>query len=228
MKKTLGVIGGMGPLATADFYKRLTERTPVNRQEDHFHVIINSHPRIPSRWRHVLYNEPSPVPRIISSIKVLERAGCDFVVLPCNNVHYFYEEVTEHIDIPWMNLIRLVSDSIRHFPKVLILGSYITTLKKLYSTYTDNVVYITSDQNEPYNLNYLMNIVESIKKNKECHHQVQSLLDHIVSSFPDVDAVLLACTELPIAFTGMDYNYNGLKIIDSTEIYIDAIQKEMS
>ena len=223
MAKTLGVVGGMGPLATADFYRRITEKTPTHCQEDHLHIIINSNPTIPSRWRHFLFDESSPVPDIISSIRLLESAGCDLVALPCNNVHYFYDEVTKHTAIPWVNMLECVSSRVNRFAKVLILGSYITTKAKTYDRYLDNAVYLSTNQDETHNLDFLMNIIDRTKTNRRCEEPVISLLEYIQSTFRDVDAVLLACTELPIAFRFTGGNYDGITIIDSIDIYIDAL-----
>ncbi len=227
LEKILGILGGMGPIATANFYRKLTEKTPVECQEDHIHVIINSNPKIPSRWKHVLFNEPSPVPEIVSSIKVLEKSGCDFVALPCNNVHYFHKEVSKQINIPWINMLGVVSGHIQQYKKVLVLGSYVTTVKKTYNPYTDNAIYMDTDKSKEFNHEYLMSIIDAVKANRECGERVRSLLRNIVEYHPDIEAIVLACTELPIAFQAIGKEYKEVEIIDSVEVYVNHILRKM-
>ena len=132
---TIGILGGMGPYATNFFLKRILDLTPVELDKDHFHTIIDNNVKIPSRTRAVKYNEQSPVNDIVRSINNLGKIGCSFVMLPCNSAHYFYDEVSEEIEIPWLNMIEIVSSRIldSSYTKPLILGGYITTQKKVYS-----------------------------------------------------------------------------------------------
>ena len=134
---TIGILGGMGPYATNFFLKRILDLTPVELDKDHFHTIIDNNVKIPSRTRAVKYNEQSPVNDIVHSINNLGKIGCSFVMLPCNSAHYFYNEVSEEIEIPWLNMIEIVSSKILDlsYTKPLILGGYITTQKKVYSQY---------------------------------------------------------------------------------------------
>ncbi len=68
-QKSIGILGGMGPYATVHFYKRILELTPIIKDKDHFRIFIDSQVKIPSRTRAILYNETSPVPEMIKSIK---------------------------------------------------------------------------------------------------------------------------------------------------------------
>ena len=91
--KTIGIIGGMGPLATADLYRKMIEGTVAEKDQDHVHVIIDSNPWIPDRTEYILHNGPSPLPEIVKSIRRLEAAGCDFLIMPCNTAHHIIEEI---------------------------------------------------------------------------------------------------------------------------------------
>ena len=96
-ESTIGILGGMGPYATNFFLKRILDLTPVKLDKDHFHTIIDNNVKIPSRTRAVKYNEQSPVNDMVNSINNLAKIGCDFVMLPCNSAHYFYNQVSEKI-----------------------------------------------------------------------------------------------------------------------------------
>ena len=145
----VGILGGMGPYATNFFLKRILDLTPAKLDKDHFHTIIDNNVKIPSRTRAVKYNEESPVNDIVNSINNLGKIGCSFVMLPCNSVHYFYDIVIKKIEIPWLNMIEIVSSRILDlsYTKPLILGGYVTTQKKVYSPYLPESVYLSENEN---------------------------------------------------------------------------------
>ena len=93
MEKVVGILGGMGPFATVDFYKQILLATHAKKDWEHLRILIDSNVKIPSRTRAILYGEESPAPAMVKSINNLTRIGADFVVVPCNSAHYFYKEV---------------------------------------------------------------------------------------------------------------------------------------
>lgn len=103
--KTIGILGGMGPLATALFFKKLVEATPAKKDWEHLRVIIDNDPHIPSRTRHFLYKEESPVPRMIADCQKLAAYPVDFIVIPCNSASYFLPEIQPHITVPILNIM---------------------------------------------------------------------------------------------------------------------------
>ena len=187
MRKTLGILGGMGPWATLNFFEEILKNTEAEKDWDHLHIIIDNNTEIPSRTRALLYNEESPVSLMMTACYNLFRQGCDYIAVPCNSAHYFYDEVVKDTSIPWVNMLVVVADKVRHYQKVLILGGYATIEKRLYDKYLDNTVYL-DDYSEVYAL------IEAAKQNKPGWQLV----------LPDVDCVLLACTELPLVMSGVD------------------------
>jgi len=105
MKKTIGVLGGMGPEATAYMYSLIIKHTRVEKDQDHIRVIIYSNPEIPPRTDAILEQGPSPVPLLIEGIGTLKDAGVDFVIVPCVTAHYFFPEVFAQIDVPFLSLL---------------------------------------------------------------------------------------------------------------------------
>ncbi len=159
-RKVLGIIGGMGPLATADFFKELVKRTDARKDWEHLHVIIDNDVSIPSRTRAALYNETSPVSAMRKSAKKLQAMGCDYLAVPCNSAHYFYEEVVQGLDIPWVNMIEIVTRELKHFQKILILGAYVTVTKKIYDRFINNTLYMKAEGNK-----LVSELVEKLKIN---------------------------------------------------------------
>jgi len=119
--KILGVIGGMGPLATCEFYRRLIEKTPAKRDQDHIHVIIDSYPQIPDRTAHLLGKGESPLPYLIESARRLRDAGAEILCMPCNTAHAFFEDLASSVDIPMLNMIELTVEHVVRFSRSAII-----------------------------------------------------------------------------------------------------------
>src|SRR5689334_7489708 len=90
-KPLLGVLGGMGPLATVDFLEKLIEETPARRDQDHVPVIAYSVPQICERPPAILANGESPLPAMLEGVRTLKRAGASLIVIACNTAHYWYD-----------------------------------------------------------------------------------------------------------------------------------------
>jgi len=129
MKKrgVIGILGGMGPLATLEFYRRLILLTPASRDQDHFRILIDNNPQIPNRTAAILHDGEDPLPFLRESARGLEKAGADFIAVPCNSAHYYLEGVREAVRIPVLNMIEetvsaleervvglLATDGVRH------------------------------------------------------------------------------------------------------------------
>jgi aspartate racemase len=118
-EKIIGILGGMGPEATADIYLRITKSTPVQRDQDHPRVIIYSNSKVPDRTQAILGTGPSPLPELIRAGKRLEEAGADFIIIPCNTAHYFIEQLQKELRVPILNMIRLSAERVkRTYPKL--------------------------------------------------------------------------------------------------------------
>lgn len=127
-ERIIGILGGMGPEATADLFKRMIRATPAEKDQDHLRVIIDSNPKIPDRTAAIIGGGPSPLPGMTRTAKNLEKAGADLIVIPCNTAHYYYEELKRSVGIPILNMVELTAQIIREkFPKVKRVGLIGTT-----------------------------------------------------------------------------------------------------
>ena len=102
--KIIGIIGGMGPLATVHLFERIVLRTKAEKDQDHIRILIDNNTKIPDRTLAILGNEESPVNELVNSAKMLENSGADFLIMPCNTAHYFIEEIKKNISIPFINM----------------------------------------------------------------------------------------------------------------------------
>jgi aspartate racemase len=101
----IGVLGGMGPQATADFLAKLVAATPVERDQDHLRVHIDSNPKVPDRSEAIAGRGCSPGPVLAAMAAGLERAGVDFLVMPCNTAHAFETEIRAAISVPFVSIV---------------------------------------------------------------------------------------------------------------------------
>jgi len=100
----LGVLGGMGPLATVDFLGKLIEETPAKSDADHIPVVVYSVPQIPDRPRAILENGESPLPAMLKGVRTLKQAGAACIAIPCNTAHYWYDDLVREGGLPILHI----------------------------------------------------------------------------------------------------------------------------
>ncbi|MCK4543100.1 MAG: amino acid racemase [Spirochaetales bacterium] len=124
----IGILGGMGPEATLDLFQKVIKNTKAVRDQDHLRVLIDNNPKIPDRTPAILGSGENPVPMMIETAKNLERAGADFIVIPCVSAHYFINQLREGITIPVISIIEEVAGEIeRRLPSIKRTGVIATT-----------------------------------------------------------------------------------------------------
>jgi aspartate racemase len=126
--RTIGVLGGMGPEATALFFELLVRSTRACRDREHVPVIVCDLPQIPDRTAAILRGGPSPVRAILRGLEALRGAGADFAVMPCISAHYFYPQISARSPLPLMNLVEEAVAAVGKLrPKVRTVGLLATT-----------------------------------------------------------------------------------------------------
>lgn len=103
-EKIIGILGGMGPEATIDLLTKLVKSTRAKKDQDHLRILIDNNPKIPDRTRAIQGKGPSPLPQLIRSGKTLEKAGADFIIIPCVTAHYYVERLQKKINIPILHI----------------------------------------------------------------------------------------------------------------------------
>src|SRR5205823_6344060 len=98
--KVIGVLGGMGPWATLDLFEKILRLTPAQVDQDHFRLVIDNNPKIPDRSPAILGDSEDPTPALVATAKNLQQHGADFLVIPCNTAHFFYERVASAVPRP--------------------------------------------------------------------------------------------------------------------------------
>ena len=107
MEGMLGVIGGMGPIATDTFYRMFTEHTAASRDQEHINVLILSHATMPDRTAAILTGETEPVRQaMLEDALFLQKSGCKALAVTCNTAHYFVDLIAPELEIPVLHMIK--------------------------------------------------------------------------------------------------------------------------
>jgi aspartate racemase len=114
MKKTIGILGGMGPEATAYFFNLIIKSTDAAKDQEHIPILIWNNPKIPPRTEAILYGGPSPLPLLVEGVKILEKGGAGLIVMPCITAHYFARQIARRAKVPFVNLL---DESLRYAKK---------------------------------------------------------------------------------------------------------------
>ncbi len=126
--KTIGVLGGMGPEATAAFLDLIVRNTRARRDQEHVPVVVCSLPQVPDRTEAILHGGPSPLPFLRRGLETLRRAGADFAVMPCLSAHHFYPALAARSPIPLVHLVEETFAEVRKLrPRVRKVGLIATS-----------------------------------------------------------------------------------------------------
>ena len=112
-KGVIGILGGMGPLATADLFQKIVLHTDAKTDQEHPRVVIDSNTDIADRTEALLRGAADPTPELIKSARRLTSIGADFLAMPCNTAHGFYDAVAAAVDIPVLHMIALTRDALK-------------------------------------------------------------------------------------------------------------------
>jgi aspartate racemase len=104
MALPVGVLGGMGPLATVDYLQKMIEETPAKCDQNHVACIVASLPQIPDRSDSILFGSASPLSALLLAVDVLERAGAGCITIACNTAHHWADAISKHSQLPLLHI----------------------------------------------------------------------------------------------------------------------------
>jgi aspartate racemase len=137
--KIIGIIGGMGPEATADFYSKIIKATKVTKDQEHFRVIIDSNPKIPDRTLAIIGEGESPLSEMIETAKNLELAKVEVACIPCITAHYFIDEIRKEVNYEILNALEVLNEYIKsnykHVKKIGVLSTTGTMKAGMFNKY---------------------------------------------------------------------------------------------
>lgn len=214
-KKTVGIIGGMGPGATALLFQKLIDYTDAKSDAEHMHIIIDNNTAIPDRTTAILNGENTPALYIVESGRKLEMCGAELLLIPCNTSHYFYEDIQKQLSVPVINMIAETA-------KVCLENGY-TRVGVLATTGTCNTNTYAREL-QKFGIDTIYPDIEGQKKVMEViYDQVKAgrkinvqILDQTLKKMASegAQAFILGCTELPFAIKNGDFGYHFLDSLD--------------
>lgn len=221
----------MGPLATAEFLRRVVLSTPANGDQEHVPLIVYSNPQVPDRTAAILEGGESPVPTLVASARVLEAAGAEFIAMPCVTAHCFFDEIQQHVGIEILHLIReMLAEVARTYRGVRRLGLMATTgtvATGLVQTHFGKAgcdVLTPADgiqQGCVMEAIYGRHGLKAVGPNRHARRALQSAAAHLIHR--GAEMILLGCTEIPMGLAGVRL---PVPVVDSLDVLARAVVRE--
>jgi aspartate racemase len=223
---TLGVLGGMGPLATADFMRKLIERTPAEKESEHIPLIVMSAPDIPDRVTPILTGEgESPLPALLDRRSLLEKAGARAICMPCNTAHHWEPELIAASPLPFISIVDAALAAIkkRCSPGAAIglIGTAATIKSRFYQRRLDQEGFGVVLPRPEVLIEVILPGIVLVKKNRilDAEPLFVDAVRHLLEQ--GAEAVVLACTEVDMALP-RDDSAERAAAIDTNEALADA------
>lgn len=219
----LGVLGGMGPMASAAFMARLTALKHVSNEQEHVPALLWSDPRVPGRPEGYAKRGPDPLPWMINGLRRLEQAGAKAMVIPCNTAHLWYDDMVAAIGVPVLHIVDAVVADLRRQGvtkgPVGVMATETTLKLRLYQRQLEALGYDCLVLDADLHAKYCANPIALVKENR-FEQALGPVVDGVnVLKSQGAEAVVLACTELPLALPLAQRADLGVVVSDS----IDAL-----
>jgi aspartate racemase len=224
----VGVLGGMGPVATCDFYAKLIAATPARTDQEHLSVVLWSDPRVPDRSEALLGAGEDPTPWLERGARFLRAAGCELVAVPCNTAHAFARRLGDRMG---MQLVDMVRETARHTalldPGRTKVGLLATTGTVVTGLYQDELARLGIETLLPSRQDVVMTAIRAVKAGVAGErHQAELAREIDGLAARGAHAVVLGCTELPLlleAGSGAVGGEGGIVTLDPTQILAEAV-----
>ncbi|WP_295363556.1 amino acid racemase [uncultured Succinivibrio sp.] len=199
--KTLGIIGGMGPMATVDLMRKIILSTDAKTDQEHIHILVDNNPQIPDRTAAIEGRGESPVEKMLQSAKLLEAQGADVLVIACNTAHYFLDEFKDKVHV---TIINMIDEAVKHcvelgYSEVGLLCTIGTRNTGIYQKACDkfNIKLVVPDDEE---IKALQDMIYSGVKANNFNYDTSNVKQVISTMrYRGAQAFILGCTETPIA-----------------------------
>jgi aspartate racemase len=226
-RRTIGVIGGMGPLATADFYLRLVRATPAAADQEHLHVLIDSNPEIPDRTEAIEGRGPDPTPFLVETARRLVGAGAEVLVMPCNSAHAFLEEVRRAVPVPVLDIMEEVaSAAVALSPapsSVGLLATAGTVRQRLYhaALARRGIEVVAPDAAGQQVVSGAIASVKAGDTGPAVRGRIRQAAEALIRA--GAQAIVLGCTEVPLILSPDELT---VPVLDGTEMLARAAVRE--
>jgi aspartate racemase len=224
--KRLGILGGMGPAASAEFVSRLIKQTPATCDQEHVPFVLWNEPRIPDRSTAMQAGDNAPLLWLLQGIQALKTVGCDRIVIPCNSAHFWYNDMTK-MGVPITHIVDSIADQLRALnlenTTIGIMGTQGTIEHGLYQNRLTQQGWCCIVPDRAEMDFFVQPAIDLIKAGKIAESQL--LLMKTIHSLIDrgAKAIVLGCTELPLSIN-IDRE-QGVPVVNSIDSLVQAVIK---
>ena len=221
-KNIIGILGGMGPAATADMFQKFIRLTPASCDQEHIPLLISSIPDIPDRTSCILHNGENPLAAMARYVEGLEKAGATCIIIACNTAHYWFEQLQQNTKVTMLSMIDSVINEVKQSGKkrIGLLATDATLATGLYKTKLEQNGFefirpTEENQKEVMKSIYLLKSGEIEQSQQIMEKQKNELIKQ------GADLIILGCTEVPIILQKDIENQPHL-YVDSTLALVKA------
>ncbi len=222
----LGVLGGMGPLAGAAFALRVVQLTPAENDQQHIPVLLCNDPAVPDRSSALMGHGPSPLPAMLRGIHTLLAGGVDCIAIPCNTAHLWFDELQAASTVRLFHIVESVTADLRRqgvmHGKVGILGTPATIATGLYQRHLQAAGYAPIEPTPAEVQRCCVPAISAVKGNRIDEAFEPAAEGIRLLARRGANAVVLGCTELPLAVPAARRGEFGVVLTDS----IDALARQ--
>lgn len=222
-KKTLGIVGGVGPLATMFIGEMIVRRTKAAKDQDHVNSIITNNTRIPDRTAFIMgRSQENPVPVMVADMEKLSSIGAEVIIIPCNTAHTFYDELQQKAPVPVIHMIRETMNRAAEqgAEKVGILATTGTVTSKVYQQAANEYGLEPVLPSQEIQEKVMSIIYDNIKAGKNADRDNwRDIVNYMENQ--GCDRIILGCTELSIVKKEMelpDFYLDSLIVLAETAI----------
>jgi aspartate racemase len=226
-EKIIGILGGMGPEATADLFYKIIKATNAKKDQEHLRIIIDNNPKIPDRTAAILGKGENPLPLLQKTAHNLEKAGADFLVIPCNTAHYFIPAIEKSIRIPVLNMIeetlKDIKEKLPDIKKIGLLATMGIYKTGLYDQYFNkyNIAGISPEEKAIAKIMEVIYAVKADKLSRDIKESMLKIAGDLINN--GAEAIIAGCTEIPLILKQKDI---PVPLIDPTNILAKAAVKK--
>lgn len=211
----LGVLGGMGPLATVDFLRKLVAGTPATADQEHITTLVYSACHTPDRTAAILGVGPSPLPALLAGMDVLQQGGADCVAIPCNTAHYWYPQLAAASAVPIFHIVDAACDRIEEAPgaRIGVLATAGTLETGVYQERIEARGFrcLTPNRGELDDL--VMPAIRKVKAGDLGGARLLLMEAMDLLGGRGASRIVMGCTEIPLALEGIEPG----RLIDATD-----------
>jgi aspartate racemase len=225
--KRLGILGGMGPAASAEFVNRLIQQTPATCDQEHIPFVLWSNPQIPDRSTSMRNGDNKPLPYLLDGLRGLKAAGCDFIVIPCNTAHFWFHEFSK-VKVRIAHIVDSVASALRDVgvtnTTIGVIGTQATVELGLYQYHLNRLGWscIVPGKEEMDTL--VQPAIDLIKSGdmSRAYDMFMIVIDSLIAR--GAQAVVLGCTEIPLAVD--QPSRDAVPLINSIDSLVKVAIKE--